>query len=74
MMPRFRILDTVFVPQVSYQSEIKFESHLNMGWSNKKKVLKTHGVNISLSLRKLRQYNKILRTRQTKINTAINTN
>ena len=37
MMPQFRILDTVFVPQVSYQSEIKFESHLNMGWSNKKK-------------------------------------
>ena len=30
--------------------------------------------NISLSLQKLRQYNKNLRKHQTKINTAINTN
>ena len=41
-----------------------------------KMVLKTHFFikNISLSLQKLRQYNKNLTKHQTKINTAINTN
>ena len=41
-----------------------------------KMVLKTHLFikNISLSLKKLRQYNKSLTKHQTKINTAITTN
>ena len=51
----------------------KFESHFMM--SCEKKIKNTFiQQNISRSLQKLRQYNKIVRKNQTKINTAINTN
>ena len=43
-------------------------------FEKKKIVLKTHLLNISPSLPKLRQYNKNLRKHHTKINTATNTN
>ena len=51
----------------------KFESHFMM--SCEKKIKNTFiQQNISRSLQKLRQYNKIVRKNQTNINTAINTN